>query len=126
MGDVTMDQKLRLVQQVRSRYQENQYDMSNRERILYGKTSMIPEEEYGYPYRDMYGEPVQAAGTPISFFKLRFLAAVFLLAAVIFMDKSGMKLAGITTEEIFQAISANYDEKIEEWVEAISHNLPQR
>ncbi len=126
MGDVTMDQKLRLVQQVRSRYQENQYDMSNRERILYGKNSMIPSERYDYPYRDMYGDPIEPAGSPISFFKLRFLAAVFLLAVVIFMDNSGTKLAGITTEEIFRAISADYDEKIEEWVEALSYNLPQR
>ena len=126
MGDVTMDQKLRLVQQVRSRYLENQYDLSNRERILYGRTSMAPETRYDYPYRDMYGEPREPTGGSISFFKLRFLVALFLLAVVIFMDKSGIKLAGITTEEIFQAISADYDEKIEEWVEAFSYNLPQR
>ena len=31
-----VEQKLQLVQQVRSRYQENRYDLSNRERILYG------------------------------------------------------------------------------------------
>lgn len=125
MSDVTMDQKLRLVQQVRSRYQENQYDMSNRERILYGKTS-LPNGEYDYSYRDMYGEPTEPAGGYISFFKLRVWAAIFFLAVVILMDKSGMKVAGITTEEIFRAISADYEEKIEEWVEALSYNVPQR
>ncbi|MCI8529130.1 MAG: hypothetical protein HFH82_08285 [Lachnospiraceae bacterium] len=123
---VSMDQKLQLIRQIRYRYQENQYDMSNRERILYGKTTMPPETNYHYSYGDMYEEPLEPTGTPISYFRLRFLVAVFLLAAVIFMDKSGIKVAGITTEEIFRAISADYDDKIEEWVEAISYNLPQR
>ena len=40
MSDATMEQKLRLVQQVRSRYQEDQYDLSQRERILYGRTGV--------------------------------------------------------------------------------------
>jgi len=124
--DVTTEQKLRLVQQVRSRYQEDQYDLSNRERILYGRSSMPPETKYVSTYRDLYDEPVEPADGAVSFFRLRLLAAVFLLAAVIIMDKNDIKVAGITTEQIFQAISADYDEKIEEWVEAVSYNLPQR
>lgn len=108
ISGVTTEQRLRLVQQVRSRYQEDQYDLSDRERILYGRDGAEP------------------AYSTVSFFRLRLLVAVFLLAAVIIMDKNGIKVAGITTEQIFQAISADYDEKIEEWVEAVSYNLPQR
>ena len=126
MGDITMEQKLRLVQQARSRYQENQYDMSNREWILYGKPSQFSDSEYANPYSDMYGGSKEPVGGYISFFKLRLWAAIFFLAVIIFLDKSGIKVAGITTEEIFRAISADYDEKIEEWVETLSYNLPQR
>ena len=42
MSNVTTEQKLQLVQQVRSRYHEDQYDMSNRERLLYGRSSILP------------------------------------------------------------------------------------
>ncbi len=121
-----MEQKLRLVQQVRSRYQENQFDMSNRERILYGKTTRLPESEYLSPYKEMYEYPAESTGGAGSSFKLRFLAAVILLGAVILMDKNGIKVAGITTKEIFQAISADYDQKVEEWLEAFSYQTPQR
>jgi len=121
-----MEQKLQLVQQVRSRYHENQYDMSNRERILYGKTSRNPDLRYVSAYRDAYEEPMEGTNGTISFFKLRMFVALLLLAAVIIMDKNGFSVAGITTEQIFQAISADYEEKIEEWVEALSYNVPQR
>lgn len=124
--DVTTEQKLRLVRQVRSRYQEDQYDMSNRERILYGRASMPPENRYVSTYRELYDEPAEPVDGAVSFFRVRLLVAVVLLAAVIFMDKSGIKVAGITTEEIFQAISADVNVQIEEWVEAVSYSLPQR
>jgi len=133
INNATMEQKLRLIQQVRSRYHENQYDMFNRERILYGKTSVLPQEagmlpdaRQPYPYGDTYGDSLAPAGASPSFFKLRFWAAIFLLAAVIIMDKNNLNVAGITTEKIFQAISVDYDDKIEEWVQALSYNLPQR
>jgi hypothetical protein len=126
ISNVSLEQKLQLVQQVRSRYQENQYDMFNRERILYGKTSLPPEERRGMTYRDMYMEDAIPGEGAVSFLKMRFFLAAFLFAAVIFMDKNNINVAGITTEKIFQAISADYDEKIEEWLEAISYNVPQR
>ena len=123
MSDVSMEQKLQLVQQVRSRYHENQYDLYNRERIIYGKTT-LPSEKPGYSaypaYGDTYGEMLPPGERPVSFFKLRLFIAVFLLAAVVIMDKNDMKIAGISTDTIFQMISDDYEEKIEEWVEALS------
>ena len=47
MSNVSTEQRLRLVQQVRSRYNENRYDMYNRERILYGRASYPEELEPG-------------------------------------------------------------------------------
>lgn len=124
MSDMTVEQKLQLVQQVRSRYHENRYDMSNRERILYGKAAVVPERmrygesmEGGNPYGGM-GQP---AGTGLSFFGVRLFVAALLLTAVIVMDRNGVSVAGITTEKIFQVISADYEDKIEEWVEAMAH-----
>lgn len=114
MSDVTMEQKLKLVKQIRSRYNEDQYDLSNRERILYGKTSR--------PVDSLAERPQQEADAdkPVSSFRFRIFLAVLLLAAVIVMDKNGTKIAGITAEEIFQAISADYEDAIDQWAEALA------
>lgn len=135
MSEITTEQKLKLVQQVRSRYDENRYDLSNRERLLYGRTSLTPDsrEQYAaepgsgsrsmrgdYGYDGGYGESLPYGERTVSFFRLRFLLAALLLAAVIVMDKNGIDVAGITSEKIYEMISADYEEKIELWVEAMS------
>lgn len=121
MSDVTMEQKLQLVQQVRSRYHENQYDLSNRERILYGRSSVGFQDEdslrYTGPYYDDAGQPEQE---PYTFFKGRVWIALFLVAAVIVMDRNHMEIAGITAEKVFEVISADYEEVIETWAEALT------
>ena len=61
-----------------------------------------------------------SGNSPFAFLRLRFLVAALLLAAVIIMDKNGLDVAGITTEKIYEMISADYEEKIEEWVETMS------
>ena len=121
MSNVTTEQKLQLVQQVRSRYHEDQYDMSNRERLLYGRSSILPEKQgCSSAYGDPYNEPLQPGEEGFTFFKLRFLLALFLAAAVIGIHHNHMSVAGITSEKIFQAISADYEDAIEAWVETIS------
>lgn len=115
-----MEQKLRLVQQVRSRYHENQYDLSNRERILYGKTSTGFQNEdslrYGEPY---YDDTLRPEEEPFTFWKLRMWIALFLVTVVIVMDRNHMEVAGITAEKIFEVISADYEEVIETWADAL-------
>lgn len=127
MSEVSMEQKLQLIRQVRSRYHEDRYDLSNRERLLYGRSGLLPEDRAEYPapyeddpYRDPYGDISLSGNSPFSFLRLRFLIAALLMAAVIIMDKNGMDVAGITTEKIYEMISADYEEKIEEWVETMS------
>lgn len=115
-----MEQKLRLVQQVRSRYQENQYDMSNRERILYGKSSLDYPAEAGYAYGEPYGDALPPQEAPLTFFKFRMWIALFLVTAVIVMDRNHTEIAGITAEKIFEVISADYEEVIETWAEALT------
>lgn len=119
MSEINREQKLQLVQQVRSRYHENQYDMSNRERILYGKPNLPLYDRTGSSDRyemeqDYFGDK------PFSLFRLRLIAAFLLLAAVIIMDRNNLNLAGITAEKIYEVISADYEDKIEEFVETFS------
>ena len=109
------EKKLQLVQQVRSRYHENQYDLSNRERIMYGRTSVFDRS-------DDYDEstlPDSEDGS-LSSFKLRLFIAMVLFGIVIFMDRNHVAIGGITSEKLYGMISADYEEKIEDWVEAMS------
>lgn len=116
MSDVTMEQKLRLVQQIRSRYNEDQYDMSNRERILYGKSV---RREYC-----RVGADTETPETPpaLSSFKVRLVLAALLAVLLIAMDKNDSKIAGITSNEIFRAISADFEDDMAEWVAAMSES----
>ena len=128
MSDTTMEQKLALVQQVRSNYNKNQYDLINRERILYGKTSARNYSKPFYRSWDNAGTPPEyiqeygmedpAAGmeSGISFFKLRFLIAMVILAAFIVLDMNGGTFAGLTSGEIFEAISLDYASEIDNWL----------
>ena len=118
----TMEKKQQLVQQVRSRYNENQYDMSNRERLLYGRTSAAGKPDYNQSL--YYDENVlpDSDGDSVSSFKLRFFIALVLFGIVVFMDRSHVAIGGISSEKLYGMISADYEEKIEDWVEALSNS----
>ena len=117
MRDVTTEQRLRLIQQVRSRYHENQYDLSSRERILYGKsfTRESPDRTDPEGMSDIERPPASS-------FRLRLVIAILLGAAVISMDRNHIKIAGITSDQIYQAISADFEENIEKMVAAMSQD----
>lgn len=103
---MTTEQKLRLIQQVRSRYNQNQLDLSNRERIIYGKSfSNVPYSEKETNASDVKPLP--------STFRIRLILALLLGATVISMDRNDIKIAGITSDQIYQAISADFEENIE-------------
>lgn len=112
MKDVTTERKLQLIRQIRSRYKEDRYDMGNRERILYGRESVRPWEENE--------DASEWEQMPQSSFRLRILLAVLLFAAVVAIDTNGTSLWGITSEKVYQIISEDYEDKIEEWVETLS------
>lgn len=109
MSDVNTEKRLRLLKQIRSRYNEDQLDLNNRERILYGRSGR-PAERYEEPLEDG-----QLPDGQLSFFRLRLVVAVMLVGLVILMDMRNVSLAGITADKIFQAISADYEEKLEQW-----------
>lgn len=109
MSDTTLDKKMELIQQIRSQYNKNQYDLLSREQILYGRTSnrdMAYEQETVHSSED----------TPVSFFKLRMLIAIVLVALIIALDLSGKAFYGITATEIFSALSEDYEEVMDAWI----------
>lgn len=143
MGNTTFDKKLALIQQVRSSYDRNQFDLSHRERILYGKTAPRSRTQGGYydaRYRDggyynaanpnaayrgrgyrsaasypdaAYQDFDREGDLGFSFLKLRFLLAAILLAAIILLDRKGATFAGITTSEVFSVIAKDYTAEID-------------
>ncbi len=128
------EKKLLLVRQVRSRYSEDQYDLSNREQLLYGRTSIPDRSVYSTasPYSETacsYGETYGEDGAPspegeaLASFKLRLVLAALLFGLVVFLDKSDTAIGGITAQKLYTAISADYEDKLEDWAEAISGSV---
>lgn len=117
MRRFTVDQKLKLVEQLHSRYNKNQYDLSNRERILYGKTS---EKDYFYPggiaQGDRFPEEYQGEAPLPGAFRIRMLLALVLAMGLIILDKKGNSVAGLSAGQIFDAISTNYEEDLDAWL----------
>jgi hypothetical protein len=104
MSDITLDQKLQLVHQVRSQYDRNQYDLQNRERILYGKETVYPHDmEYGE-------EREMTAPLRISTFKLRLLAAIVLLFGIVILDRNGIAIFGVSAQEIMRHLNEDFSQ----------------
>ncbi len=113
MKELNTDQKLQLVQQIRSRYNENQYDMYNRERILYGKGAAISGE-------NTYNTHASGTDFAPSSFRLRLLLAVLLFAGVVAMDINHLTISGVTAEKIVEVIALDYEERLDQWMTALS------
>ena len=103
------EKRLQLLKQIRSRYSEDQRDLTKRELILYGRSSR--------PVSEDLEQEVPSDAEHASFFRIRLVLAILVFAAVIFMDMNGIEMAGITAEKIFQAISADYEEVLDSWTE---------
>lgn len=134
MSNTTSEQKLRLIQQIRSRYRENRYDMYNREQILYGRAACPPDAEF----LEDTGE-IAEPEAPVSGFRLRLFLAALLFAALVAMDVNDIRIAGISADTILEAISVDYESRIDQWMEtfsggrvekedssAVSQSVPQR
>ncbi len=98
MSNINTEQKLQIVQQIRSQYNQNKYDMSNRERILYHKTTT---NEYA---------PISSSGNES--LKSRFALSVIIFIFVILFDFFKINPAGIEMQQIFDVIATDYQENI--------------
>jgi len=95
MSDFSTEQKLQLVQQIRSQHSRNKYDMQNRERILYSNPVK-------YPIKDCATEVKE-----ISSLKIRIIVTVILVMLAIGLDILKVSPLGLDMEKVFQMIEEN-------------------
>lgn len=119
MSNISVEKKLELLQQIRSRNQRDRYDMFHRENLLYGRTrTALPEDlEDMEDYDGEDGERFQS-------FPLRVLLALGLFLMIIVCDMSGRSFLGMQVNQCFQAIAQDYESSISAWVDAASSNVP--
>lgn len=110
MSEATIEQRLRMVQQIRSRYQENKYDMCQRENILYGKPYSSNNELIDLSQRNNSDKTG-------STFRGRMLAAILLFIGLVIINENEIKIAGITSNKIVEMISADYEAEIDRWIQ---------
>ncbi len=121
MSDIPVSKKLELIQQIRSRYQQDRYDMFHREKLLYGRTTPLPVDN-GDMKEGTVGEYDEEEH--FSTLPLRTLLAVGLFLLIIVCDMSGKSFMGIQPGQCFSAISADYESSIAKWVDAASNTSP--
>lgn len=116
MSNFTVDKKIELMRQIRSRYQKDRSDLFRREQLLYGKTSFYPSAD------SSLGEmmDLEDEGEPIQTFPLRVLLAAALFLLIIICDISDKSFLGIRSQQCFSAISTDYENSIAAWVETVS------
>lgn len=119
MSDIPVTKKLELIKQIRSRYQQDRYDMFHRERLLYGRTTPIPAEN------DEFVEEDTGEEEHFSTFPLRVLIAAGLFVMIVLCDMSGKSFLGIPSSQCFSAISADYENSITKWADAASNAASQ-
>lgn len=115
MSDITIEKKLELMRQIRSRNERDRFDMSRREQIIYGRSadSLPLASAAGVTDLDDEEEEFQT-------FPLRILLSVALFLLIIICDLSGKSFMGIHSEQCFSAISKDYESSITAWVDAAS------
>ena len=118
MSNISVEKKLELLQQIRSRNQRDRYDMFHRENLVYGRTrTVLPEDmDELEEFEGEYGERFQS-------FPLRVLLALGLFLMIIVCDMSGRSFLGIQVNQCFNAIAADYESSISAWVDAASSNV---
>lgn len=117
MSEITTEQRLQLVQQIREIYRNNKYDMRCREQILYGnQDTCCDKSDYDKADYDAYSQEQ----LPASSLKGRMILAFLVFMAIVILNENGIKIAGITSNKIIEMISADYEAKVNTWVETIS------
>lgn len=114
MEDITIEKKLQLVQQIKNQYHQNQYDMAKREQILYGNG--YRQDYYDQNIKTPEENDVSSSGS----LRLRAFLAGLLLAGVILCDRLGISPAGMEMNQVFQLLSVDYQENVDEFISTLS------
>lgn len=127
--NTTIEKKLQLVKQIRSQYNQNQYDLSNREQILYGRASYkAPSVSQSDSFHDIVrrGEPAAInngmgdTAVASESLKLRSALAVMLFVFAVLFDLLGVAPAGVKMQQVFEVIAADYQENMTAFVDAMT------
>ncbi|MBR1930633.1 MAG: hypothetical protein IJ833_04025 [Lachnospiraceae bacterium] len=120
MSEITVENKLQLVQQIKSQYQRNRYDLKRREQILYGRSSEHSYDSEAYDSSMDMDDPEKnmpdAEKTAILSSRIRLVVAILLFAVVITCDHRNQTIFGYHTDTIFTAISQDMGSKLEHWI----------
>ena len=118
MGDISVENKLQLIAQLKNQYHKNQYDLLNREQILYGRTSSHRYDTEDDYLKNMDTIMPDAESQLFTHSRIRLILAVLLVTIVISCDSLGVSIFGWDTNTIFTAISQDISQEIENWVSA--------
>lgn len=143
MGNISTDQKLQLVQQIRAESQENRMKMRSRERMLYGMEYQTKNHTYeeniplysrGYydgkyttGSKELYAMEERNGdngGDSYSSFKLRLVLSVFLFATFLLIDSGSGNVAGFSTTMLREEMNKDFDTGLEEVVFDFENNFP--
>ncbi len=107
MGNISVEQKLNMLHQLRARYDNDRTDLMRREQILYGQTSPVHSSEF---YNSQYQEEGACSNTSSvrGTFRIRFLAAIVLVLLLILTDRKDKDFFGVSTSEIYTLIEEDY------------------
>lgn len=113
MANISVEQKLTMLNQLRSRYDNNQADLMRREQILYGRTSPVSSADAGIGWsseNEVFADTLPVRGT----FRLRLLIAAILAVLLILYDQKGKDFLGVSTSQIYTMIEEDYMTQMEE------------
>ena len=100
MDEISRAQKLELVRQIKSQYSQNQYDLYNREHLLYA-TPEIPQ-------------PNTKNNTSESL-KFRSVVAILLFIIIVLFDSFGIGPEGMEIKRLLKFLQTDYLETFSGW-----------
>lgn len=144
MSDISVDQKLQLIRQIRTQHSQDRMDLMNRERILFGKTGQYRDLDYNVPVHNSNGygsgmvgynkdyeygldyesttkdpEELQIKSLKRALFKIRLVTALILAILLILLDQQNSPFLGVSTSEIFTMIEEDYYTQMEEYINGL-------
>ena len=114
MANISVEQKLTLLNQLRSRYDNNQADLMRREQILYGRTSPVRSAD---PNNSRLEDGVSDDTIPVrGTFRLRLLIAAILAVLLIISDRNKTDFLGVSTSQIYTILEKDYMTQMEDFI----------
>lgn len=101
MAEISREQKLELVRQIKTQYHQNQYDLYNREHLLYATTSDIPQQNTKNNTSDSL--------------KFRSVVTILIFIIIVLFDSFGIGPEGMEIKQLFEFLQTDYMESFSGW-----------